>query len=78
MKSTNALENYKGTRKVVTRSKMTHRYLVISPKNKRTVECESGLERDFALLLEYSRNVRSYYEQPRKFRIPALKSEVLL
>lgn len=57
-------------RKVVTRSKVTVRYIVQSIKNAMAIECESGLERDLALVLEFSPWVDSYKEQPEKFQIP--------
>lgn len=58
-------------RKVVMRSRVTVRYIVQSIKNAMAIECESGLERDLALVLEFSPRVASYQEQPKEFQISA-------
>lgn len=45
-------------RKLISPSRTTVRYLLPSPKNGgRSIECESTLEHDFALLTEFSRRV---------------------
>lgn len=54
------------TRKVITPSRRTVRFLVPSPKNDgRGIECESTLEHDFLLLTEFSRGVAKVDEQQR-------------
>ena len=58
-------------RQVVKPTKTTVRYIVQSIKNAMGIECESGLERDLALVLEFSPLVAFYEEQPQKFQIPA-------
>jgi hypothetical protein len=58
-------------RNVVLRTKTTTRYIVPSYKNGRDIQCESGLERDLMLLLEFSPQVVRYEEQPQVFRIHA-------
>lgn len=58
-------------RKTSQRTKTTVRHLVNSSKVGRVVECESNLERDLALLLEFSTNVVSFEEQPLRLTIPA-------
>lgn len=57
-------------RNVSKRTMNTVRYLVPSAKNNRVVHCESTLERDMALRLEFAPNVVAYEEQPERFRIP--------
>lgn len=51
-------------RKVITRSKKTFRVKFPSKKNKCMIHCESILERDAALYLEMSHQVKSYKAQP--------------
>lgn len=55
-------------RKAVTRSGRGFRKRIPSTKLNRMVECESILEGDAALLLEYSPGVLSYQEQPTRIQ----------
>lgn len=55
-------------RKAVTRSGRGFRMRIPSTKLSRMVECESILEGDVALLLEYSPGVLSYQEQPTRIQ----------
>jgi len=57
-------------RTVTQRTKTTCRYLIFSLKNDRVIACESKLERDMALRLEFAPNVLAYEEQPVTFVIP--------
>ncbi len=56
-------------RELISRSRSTFRYIVVSPKNQTEIHCESVLEKKFTLLLEYSRAVIRYTEQPQRFEI---------
>ncbi|MBV9924493.1 MAG: TnsA endonuclease N-terminal domain-containing protein [Acidobacteria bacterium] len=57
-------------RKVITRRTKRALYKFPSLRQARTVYCESGLEFDYAHLLEFDRAVLSYREQP--FHVPYL------
>lgn len=59
-------------RDVTKRTKNTVRYLVPSPKNGRVIQCESTLERDMILRLEFAPNVVSFEEQATRIRVPFL------
>lgn len=59
-------------RDVTKRTKNTVRYLVPSPKNGRVITCESTLERDMILRLEFAPEVVSYEEQAKRIQVPFL------
>lgn len=59
-------------RSVIKRTKTSVRHGVASYKNSRRIGCESNLERDLALLLEFSPNIVTFEEQPQRFLIPGI------